>query len=383
MSWEVVDRVTIYHETGMYALCPNVVRTPSGDLMVFFQRAPHLGYPHHGHPLFDVQACRSRDEGRTWSEAALVTSDPFGGIIDRGVHTLSDGSIFMHCSCTELVPAEGSELSGGHGTEWISRPGKPFWVRSRDDGRTWSAPERFPPVPDAVWGHPADHSGVCRSGLIEMPDGRLLVPSKATDRPDGSMPCFGMMRVSRDMGETWEYGGRIAEDPVAHFSEPAIHRTPSGRILVIFRCHANRPQDESIPLRDRQYNGRFQALVTSDDGGETWSPWRRSVHGYPAHMLGLRDGRIFLTVGTRWDGQSGCLARVLDPEGRELETAPIYETAPDLETTPDVIIQSGSFSHDCGYPWSVELEDGRVLVVYWHHYPDNHRGIEGAVVAER
>ena len=42
MSWEVVERMTIYHEEGMYALAPNVVRTPSGDLMVFFQRAPHL-----------------------------------------------------------------------------------------------------------------------------------------------------------------------------------------------------------------------------------------------------------------------------------------------------------------------------------------------------
>ncbi len=381
MSWKVVDRMTIYHEIGMYALCPNVVRTPSGDLMVFFQRAPHLGYPHHDHPLFNVQACRSQDEGQTWSKASLITSDPLGGINDRGVHTLSDGSIFIHCSCTELVPSEGAEA---HGADWVSRPGKPFWVRSQDDGHTWSAPERFPPVPDAVWGHPATHSGVCRSGLIELPDGRLLMPSKATDRPDGSMPCFGMLRVSHDMGATWEYGGRIAEDPVAHFSEPAIHRTPSGRILVIFRCHANQPQDrdERLPLRDRQYNSRFQALVTSDDDGATWTPWRRSVHGYPAHMLGLRDGRIFLTVGTRWDGQSGCLARVLDPEGSELETTPIQETAPDLENGPDVIVQSDSFSHDCGYPWSVELNDGRVLVVYWHHYPDNHCGIEGAILAE-
>ena len=80
MSWKVVDRMTIYHETGMYALCPNVVRTPSGDLMVFFQRAPHLGYPHHDNPLFNVQACRSQDEGQTWSKASLITSDPLGRI---------------------------------------------------------------------------------------------------------------------------------------------------------------------------------------------------------------------------------------------------------------------------------------------------------------
>ena len=43
-------------------------------------------------------------------------------------------------------------------------------------------------------------------------------------------------------------------------------------------------------------------------------------HGSPSHMLGLRDGRIFLTVGTRWEGQRGCVARVLNPEGTNLDT---------------------------------------------------------------
>ena len=375
MSWEVVDRVTVYHETGMYALYPNVVRTPSGDLMVFFQRAPHLGYPHHGNPLFNLQACRSQDEGQTWSEATLITSDPHGGIMDRGVHTLSDGSIFIHCSCSELVPAEGSEA---HGAEWVSRPGKPFWVRSRDDGHTWTNPVRFPPLPDAIWGHPAQHSGVSRSGLLAHPDGRLLLPSKATDITE-EFRYFGMMRVSRDMGETWEYGGRIAEDPVAHFSEPTIHRTPKGRILVLYRCHPGalgpdiaRDQGfEGAIAKDSSFVHRFLALVYSDDEGETWSAWRPTrIHGSPGHMLGLKDGRIFLTVGSRWEGQRGCIARVLDPE------------ATDLDTASELVIRDDALTTDCGYPWSVELNDGRVLVVSSHHFDDDHRGIVGTIVAD-
>ena len=376
MSWQVAERVTVYQEAGMYALAPTVTRTPGGDLLVSFQRAPHLGYDHHEHPLFQVLACRSADDGRTWSEAALLTADPRGGVMDRGLHALPDGSLFLHASCNELVPAEGE---GVHGQRWISRPGKPFWVRSRDDGRTWTAPRRFPPLPDAVWGHPAQHSGVCRSGLLALPDGRLLLPSKATDRPGGAYPCFGMLRVSRDMGESWEYGGRIAEDDVAHFSEPAIHRTPSGRILVLFRCHPGalgpgilRDQGFDGPVsQDPQFAHRLLALVQSDDDGATWTPWRPTrIHGSPAHLLGLRDGRIFLTVGTRWEGQRGCAGRVLDPEGTDLETA------------PEFVIEAGGISQDCGYPWAVEREDGSVLVVYWHHYPDGHRGIEAAVVEE-
>lgn len=375
MSWRVSNRFTIYHERGMYALSPTVTRTPAGDLLVTFQRAPYSRHPHHEHPLFDVIACRSSDEGQTWSGPHLVTSDPRGGVMDRGVHALPDGSLFLHASCNELVPAEDT----AHGNRWISRPGKPFWVRSTDDGHTWSDPVRFPPLPDAVWGAPAQHSGVSRSGLLAMPDGRLLLPSKATDKPDGTFPCFGMLRVSHDMGQTWDYGGRIAEDAIAHFSEPTIHRTPRGRILVLFRCHPGalgqdilRGQGFDQPAsQDPQFVGRFLALVHSDDEGRTWSDWRPTmVHGSPGHMLGLKDGRIFLTVGTRWEGQRGCSLRVLDSEGTDLDTAPEW------------IIAADGNSPDCGYPWSVQLNDGRVLVAFWHHYPDDHRGIAGAIVEE-
>lgn len=99
--------------------------------------------------------------------------------------------------------------------------------------------------------------------------------------------------------------------------------------------------------------------MASDHG--SWEPWS---------YLGLRDGRIFLTVGTRWPGQMGCSARVLDPEGEDIDTA------------PELIIIDDARSPDCGYPWSVELEDGRVLVTYWHHFENDLRGIEGAIVEE-
>ena len=358
MSWRGVEHITIYREEGWYGAHPNLIRTPAGDLLVLFHRSPYVGYSHHSHPLFDVRACRSEDEGQTWSEQHFITADPLGGVLDFGTHALSDGSIFLHASNVELVPQD-EEREGG---EWIARAGIPFWVRSRDDGRTWTEPVRFPPLPDAVWGHPATHSGIARSGVIQMPDGRLLLPSKATDHPDGAMPFFGMLRVSRDMGETWEYGGRIAEDPVTHFSEPAIYLTAGGRIIVLFRCHPG----PGVASREV-----CLALVESTDGGETWPPWRQTtIRGCPGHMLGLRDGRIFTTVGTRWSGQRGCLARILEPEGSDLDTAPA------------LVIRSDSHDSDCGYPWSVELEDGLVLVVYYYVYSDGHRGIEGTIVEE-
>ena len=94
MSWKVVEHLTIYYESGMYALSPTVTRLPSGNLRVTFQRAPHLGYAHHQHPLFNVQSCRSEDEGQTWSEARLITANPFGAWIEASIHSQTKASSY-------------------------------------------------------------------------------------------------------------------------------------------------------------------------------------------------------------------------------------------------------------------------------------------------
>ncbi len=357
MAWHVACHFTIYREAAWYGAHPNIVRTAEGDLLVLFHRSPVTGYSHHSHPLFDVRACRSTDEGRSWGSPELVTAYPYGGVLDFGTHTLSNGELFLHGSTVDLVPADAPEVSKH---TWLSRPGVGFHVRSTDHGRTWSHPEPFPPLPDAVNGHPASHTGICRSGLLEMPDGRLLLPGKATDHAEGRPPFFGMLQSSVDGGRTWTYAGRIASDDVAHFSEPAICRTPAGRLIALFRCHPNRP-GQDVHLVE----------VHSDDGGETWSPWRSTtMRGCPGHLLGLRDGRILATVGTRWAGQMGCMARVLDPEGSDLDSA------------SDIVVRSNSIHSDCGYPWSVQLSDGSVLIVYYYVYEDGTRGIEGSVLEE-
>jgi len=362
MTWKVLEHFTVYREQNMYAAHPNIVRTTSGDLLLIFHRSPFLGHSNHSNPLFNLYLCRSKDDGKTWGDCQLVTADQLGGIIDFGAHTLPDGSIFIHAATVELIPSLTEKNSEAiEETDWTSRPGIPFWIKSFDQGVSWSEPKRFSKIPNAMWGNPAEHSGISRSGLLSFPDGRLLLPSKATEDATQNTPYFGMLRESKDMGSTWEYRGKIVQDAVAHFSEPAIHITPSGRIIVLYRCHPNGTLDAA----------KFLALVYSDDGGNTWSQWKKtSIDGSPGHMLKLKDGRIFITVGTRWKGQMGCLARVLNAE------------ASDIDSAPTIVIRSDSKSRDCGYPWAVELNDGNVLVVYYYHYSDDHRGIEASIIEE-
>lgn len=370
MSWQVVGHMTVYREAGWYAGHPNIVRTPGGDLLALFHRSPDhragddpYPYAHHAHPMFDVRSRRSTDEGRNWGPVELVIVNSRGAILDFGTHTLSDGSILLHASAGQLVPLAKRDPPPGccdPQGNWGTESSAPFHVRSRDDGRTWSSPAHFPPIPGALNKHPATHYGVCRSGLVEMGNDRLLLPGKATADPEGWPPYFGMLQVSDDLGGTWYYGGKIADDPETHFSEPGMIRAPSGRILAVYRSTFPDLPDPWL------------TLVGSEDGGASWSPWRRTtIKAHPAHLLGLRDGRIFLSAGTRHAGCYGCIARVLDPEGSDIDTA------------EEIVVRSDSHFHDCGYPWAVELQDGSVLVVYYYVYPNGIRGIEGTIVQER
>ena len=216
------------------------------------------------------------------------------------------------------------------------------------------------------------------AGLLDLPDGRLLLPSKATDVVD-EFRYFGMLRVSHDMGETRDTAAASARTRWPTSTSPPSTSTPSGRLLVLYRGHTGalgpqivHEQGFTEPLAsDPAFMGRVLVLVTADDDGKTWTPWRATrIHGSPAHLLGLRHGCIFLTVGTRWEGQRGCVGRVLEPEGSDLDTA------------PEFVISNASISADCGYPWSVELLDGRVLVAHWRHFEDDLRGIEAAFLEE-
>jgi hypothetical protein len=376
MSWKVIGHKTIYREKGWYAVHPNVICTPKGDLLVLFHRSPAHGYSRHGHPLFDIRGCRSTDQGQTWGSQKLISTYPLGGVADFGTQVLFDGSIFLHASSVELVPDR--DVPGGR---WLGKWGKPFWIKSFDDGFSWSQPEKFPAIPDSMTEDPASHNGVCRSGLIELPDGKLLLPGKATDDPKGQPPYFGTLRISHDMGQTWEFGGRIAEDihdsncgfegafqlengkfRVGHFSEPAACRTKNGKIILLWRYYPKGFNDEKLTLE----------MTYSEDDGNTWSEHESTtVRAEPGHILRLRDGRMFITAGTRWQGQCGCTGRVVEPEGGDLNTA------------EDFIIRNDSSDSDCGYPWSVELEDGSVLVVYYYVHKDGTRSIEGSILKEQ
>ncbi|HEX4590283.1 MAG TPA: prenyltransferase/squalene oxidase repeat-containing protein, partial [Gemmataceae bacterium] len=110
---------------GGYAAFPDICRTTSGDLLcVFYSGSGHVtkasqDWPNGGR----IMAVRSSDDGKTWSEPAVLFDTPFDDR-DPSVACLRDGTLLCNWFVT---PGP----RGPHGV---------YLARSTDDGKTWSAP---------------------------------------------------------------------------------------------------------------------------------------------------------------------------------------------------------------------------------------------------
>jgi hypothetical protein len=89
--------------------------------------------------------------------------------------------------------------------------------------------------------------------------------------------------------------------------------------------------------------------------------------GHPLQALRLPDQRVLLVYGYRHKPY-GIRARVLDAE------------CTDFATAPEVVLRDDGGSTDLGYPWAVNLDGKRALVVYYFNKANGPRQIAGTVV---
>ena len=151
---------------------------------------------------------------------------------------------------------------------------------------------------------------------------------------------------STDDGVSWEL--RPIAQPVQSsagdfigFGETAIAELPDGRILAMMR-----------PDPDRH---GFLWLSVSQDAGFTWSPPAMTpMWGFPAHLLPLRDGRLLCSYGYRRApmGIRACLSR---------DAGQTWDIGRELVLRADGK-RSGA---DLGYPLTTELDDGKLLTIYY------------------
>jgi len=230
---------------------------PSGEFIIVFMTGGAV------EPIRDnhIRICRSSDQGQTWSEPEVVQQFdnyaclPSEVLVDDGIIT-----VFYQRHIGNF----------DYWTNWT--------VRSRDQGRTWEAPEPFTPWP---------RYGFVRNRIIRR-DGTWVFPLESFE--DGiherqllleafRTPYNGVL-LTADKGKTWQVSKLI--QGAAYWAENNIVELSDGTIVMLCRT-----------------DDRCGYLLRADstDGGLTWSPFRNSGIPNPGskfRLFKLRDGRIAL-----------------------------------------------------------------------------------------
>jgi hypothetical protein len=348
-----VRDVVVYRDERFYSAFPSIVRRRDGELIVAFRRAPERRTTgakgvSHTDPNSYLVLVRSRDGGESWTkEPELIWAHPEGGSQDPCMVQLRDGSILCSSYAWYQMPPPKEPAPGNRGFEFLGG----YLVRSRDGGRSWQGPILPPPVPGVDRKDPFGRllPSYNRGAMCQGRDGRLFW-AVAHQNKWGTTSISLM--ISADLGSTWSYSCRIAEDEKVTFNETSLYETAQGELVAFVRT-ANF-DDHTV-------------VVRSTDGGRSFGKWEDAgFQGHPHHAVRLPDGRVWLVYGYRHKPY-GIRARVLDAECREPGKA------------GEIVLRDDGGSGDLGYPWAAVLPGGRVLTVYYFNEANGTRYIGGTV----
>lgn len=306
---------------------------------------------------------RSRDDGRTWSEAESPFASDFEGV--RGS---------LQVVYVTVLPGDGGLLASALWVDREAYPDQPLFhpetegclpmrvlvANSTDVGRTWSAWREVAVTADI--GPPS-----LTNPVVVARDGRLIV-SIETNKPylDRSRWLQRVVHCeSRDGGITWSAPRTVCGDPsgaIFHWDQRLV--TSADGTLAAFSWTYEKTANAYRAIRRH----------VSRDDGRTWTTDELDFADQPAHPAVLADGRLVLAWVDRYGTRSirARVAATLDgPFDPASETAIYEELAPSnlTEDTAGMLTDMGLWSF--GLPYAETLANGRdALVVYYAGTPE-------------
>lgn len=204
---------------------------------------------------------------------------------------------------------------------------------SRDDGLTWSAPQR---MKNGLY-------GPVKNKPVLLPDGSILSPtSTEIAAPHGTSWRVHFER-STNGGKTWQYVGPVNDGKDIDAIQPSILIHPHNRLQALGRTQQGRLFD-----------------IWSEDGGVTWGPM--TLGELPNNNCGtdavtLKDGRHLLVynhAGNREGDNRGYrspLNVAVSRDGRSWDAALVLETEPRKEFSYPAVIQTFDGMVHITYTW--------------------------------
>ena len=394
------DPFVVYKDERFFSSFPSAVILPDGDVLITFRRAldsrwlvkdaldeeQRFRFTHVDHwnsrshiAALLLDGTSLEQKGQAWS----LPSDPEGADQDPNLIFCKDGSLIQ--TGFLWYPASSSlfDTFVEKNVPFVDRRDIDglvyiFWGgysrHSFDYGKTWSDHRLMPAIAgysDAITDKRSVGGGAMRGRPVQMADGTLYQATYLGGVLNDNMDTSFLYR-STDQGKYWTFEGPIAADgeiaPVTFtnrddeevtvdrigFQEPSLVTGPNETLLALHRT--THPDD---------------FLYVSGWSEKTgWSPAKQhAVVGHPYDPLPLSDDRIFLSYGYRHH-DAGVRARLVTAD------------MPDFGEADELIINDQAPSFDAGYPWSVQLQDGRILCLYYMCDDAGIRHIAGTVVED-
>ncbi len=195
-------------------------------------------------------------------------------------------------------------------------------IRSSDDGRSWSAPERLP----------GDILGPIKNKPVQLADGTILSPS-SVETP--TRPTLWQVRLERseDGGRTWTGSGPLNDGVKIQAIQPSVLVYSGGDLQMIGRTR----------------QGRVFELWSKDEG-RTWGELTLTDLPNPdagTDAVTLRDGRHLLVYNATKKGRTPLNVAISD-DGKSWKPVLVLEDQP------------GQFA----YPAIIQGQDGKVHITY-------------------
>ncbi len=242
------------HPDAINVMTPSLLRMGNGDLGLFY--LVKKGF--HDCRLF---LKRSRDEGKTWSDAVCCIPAPGYYVVnnERPIR-LSSGRI--------VVPANYHRMRGEDPGDWSSADyrGIACFYLSDDDGKTWREAAQWCSIAS-----PNSKSGLQESGILELKNGALWAWSRTDMGRQYETYSF-------DRGETW-----TTAQPGIFYSSCSplsMKRMPGTDYLVaLWNPHPYKKLDwhggiythgEGTYVKEDR---NPLVMAVSEDDGKTWSDY--------------------------------------------------------------------------------------------------------------
>ncbi|QDT91818.1 sialidase family protein [Gimesia algae] len=308
---------------------PNLTLLPDGTIIAVFHNQPS-----HGQREGDID-CWASPDGIKWKKRSTVTQHiPNTVRMNHATGLAKNGDLIVLCSgWSNLKQPERPKQAAFR--DAILRS----WVlRSSDGGRSWTKSEDFPAA-EAGWSEliPFGDIWVGADGALHVScyQGQFKDPSQSTKTKGWKSSHL----TSDDDGQTWSVVSVIGP---AH-NETDLFYLGDKRWLAAARIDK-------------------MELIRSNDNGVTWQPpqpvtGRNEING---HLARLKDGRLLLSYGIRVNGRRGVCAKLSSDEGQTW-SEPIR-----ISHTAD--------GGDCGYPSSVQKENGEIVTAWYSSDSPQHTG---------